>query len=286
MTPDEVTARAGVGVDVRAAPIRRRDDRRLRRRRHGVRRRAPAVHQAAAAHGTRRASRCSTAGRAAMQLPGADPESPLGRGLAKLAAALGETDDPSLVVELASTPLVDEFVPPRKPVERVRMRYWTASRDEVTERELTPRRVFHERGDWFVAGDDQPHRVRTARSAPTASSSSTGQARSCTTPAAPTRSPAPAAARSRWSLGWFGAPGHAALAPGRPVGPRAVPRRPRHRARRWRRRRGDGGDQRAVAGAVVVRGHRRRGARPGGMARSRRAGRAVCFRPRYATPPA
>ena len=29
-------------------------------------------------------------GRAAMQLPGADPDSPLGRGLAKLAAALGE----------------------------------------------------------------------------------------------------------------------------------------------------------------------------------------------------
>ena len=34
------------------------------------------------------------------------------------------------------------------------MRYWTASRDETTERELTPRRVFHERGEWYVAGDD------------------------------------------------------------------------------------------------------------------------------------
>ena len=33
------------------------------------------------------------AGRAAMQLPGADPDSPLGRGLAKLAAALGEEPD-------------------------------------------------------------------------------------------------------------------------------------------------------------------------------------------------
>lgn len=96
-----------------------------------------------------------TSGRAAMQLPGADPSSPLGRGLAKLADALGEPEDgAALVVELAPTPLVDEFVDATRRVERLRMRYFTASRDEVTEREFTPRRVFHERGDWFVAGDD------------------------------------------------------------------------------------------------------------------------------------
>ncbi len=96
-----------------------------------------------------------TAGRAAMQLPGADPDSPLGRGLAKLAAALGEDpDDSALVVELAPTALVDEFVDATRRRERLRMRYWTASRDEVTEREITPRRVFHERGDWFVSADD------------------------------------------------------------------------------------------------------------------------------------
>ncbi len=96
-----------------------------------------------------------TAGRAAMQLPGADPASALGRGLAKLAAALGEdADDSALVVDLAATPMVDEFVDAVKRVERVRMRYWTASRDETTERQLTPRRVFHERGEWYVAGDD------------------------------------------------------------------------------------------------------------------------------------
>jgi proteasome accessory factor C len=96
-----------------------------------------------------------TAGRAAMQLPGADAASALGRGLAKLAAALGEaTDDSALVVDLAPTPLVDELVDAAKRLERVRMHYWTASRDEATERELTPRRVFHERGKWYVAGDD------------------------------------------------------------------------------------------------------------------------------------
>jgi proteasome accessory factor C len=95
------------------------------------------------------------AGRAAMQLPGADPASALGRGLAKLAATLGEDDDEAaLVVDLAATPMVDEFVEATKRVERLRMRYWTASRDEVTEREITPRRVFHERGEWYVASDD------------------------------------------------------------------------------------------------------------------------------------
>ena len=96
-----------------------------------------------------------TAGRAAMQLPGADPASALGRGLAKLAAALGEdVDDSALVVDLAATPMVEEFVVATKRVERLRIRYWTASRDETTERELTPRRVFHERGEWYVAGND------------------------------------------------------------------------------------------------------------------------------------
>lgn len=60
-----------------------------------------------------------------------------------------------MVVELAPTPLVDDFVAAVQRVERVKMRYWTASRDEVSERVLTPRRVFHERGDWFVAGDDE-----------------------------------------------------------------------------------------------------------------------------------
>jgi proteasome accessory factor C len=96
-----------------------------------------------------------TAGRAAMQLPGADPTSALGRGLAKLAAALGEdADDSALVVDLAATPLVEEFVAATQRVERLRIRYWTASRDETTERQLTPHRVFHERGEWYVAGDD------------------------------------------------------------------------------------------------------------------------------------
>jgi proteasome accessory factor C len=38
--------------------------------------------------------------------------------------------------------------------ERLRVEYWTASRDEVTQRVITPRRVFNDRGEWYVAADD------------------------------------------------------------------------------------------------------------------------------------
>ena len=95
------------------------------------------------------------AGRVAMQLPGAEPAGPLGRGLEKLAAALGED---AVVVDLPRGPGVDdtlaELTASVRRIEQVDIRYWTASRDEVSEREVTPRRVFHERGDWFVSADD------------------------------------------------------------------------------------------------------------------------------------
>jgi proteasome accessory factor C len=95
------------------------------------------------------------AGRAAMQLPGAEPGGPLGRGLQKLEAALG---DDAVVVDLAMAPALAtaiETVTAAVGVgERLRIDYWTASRDEVTSREITPRRVFNDRGEWYVVADD------------------------------------------------------------------------------------------------------------------------------------
>ena len=38
--------------------------------------------------------------------------------------------------------------------ERLEIDYWTASRDEVTSRVITPRRVFNDRGEWYVVADD------------------------------------------------------------------------------------------------------------------------------------
>jgi proteasome accessory factor C len=96
------------------------------------------------------------AGRAAMQLPGADPAGPLGRGLDKLAAALGGEDD--VVVDLPVPPAVAARIATIagavQAVEVLQVSYWTPSRDEVTERTITPRRVFNDRGEWYVIADD------------------------------------------------------------------------------------------------------------------------------------
>jgi proteasome accessory factor C len=96
------------------------------------------------------------AGRAAMELPGADPSGPLGRGLEKLAAALG---DDGVVVELPRSDALDELIATLseavRRVERLAVRYWTPSRDEITERRITPRHVFHDRGEWYVIADDE-----------------------------------------------------------------------------------------------------------------------------------
>jgi proteasome accessory factor C len=95
------------------------------------------------------------AGRAAMQLPGADPHGPLGRGLAKLAAALG---DDAVVVDLPISPAlaatIDVLRAAITSAERLQVDYWTPSRDEVSARTITPRQVFNDRGEWYVVADD------------------------------------------------------------------------------------------------------------------------------------
>lgn len=97
-----------------------------------------------------------SAGRAAMQLPGADATGPLGRGLDKLAAALG---DDAVVVELPRPAAVEAVIEQLRAAvgrgERLAVKYWTPSRDEVTERTITPRRIVHDRGEWYVVADDE-----------------------------------------------------------------------------------------------------------------------------------
>ena len=96
------------------------------------------------------------AGRAAMELPGADPAGPLGRGLQKLAAALG---DDGVVVELPRSEALDDADrdpdaggPPDRAPRRALL-------DAVAGRghraPITPRQVFHDRGEWYVAADDE-----------------------------------------------------------------------------------------------------------------------------------
>ncbi|NNE10858.1 MAG: WYL domain-containing protein [Ilumatobacter sp.] len=104
------------------------------------------------------------AGRAAMELPGADPDGPLGRGLAKLAAALGDDDTSGVRIDLDRPPVVEELAAAIDTGAQIRIHYWSPARDETGERLIVPRQVFTDRGEWYVAADDgRSGEVRTFR---------------------------------------------------------------------------------------------------------------------------
>ena len=93
------------------------------------------------------------AGRAAMELPGADPDGALARGLAKLAAALGEDDTrrssgrarraPSSPIDLATAATEHRAAPDR--VHRRRPRRDDRARDRPASGVRRPRRVVRQR---------------------------------------------------------------------------------------------------------------------------------------------
>lgn len=104
------------------------------------------------------------AGRTAMQLPGADPDGPLGRGLRKVARALGEDDTGVVRIELARPVNADQIAAAAEAGERLNIEYWSASSDETTQRSVVPRQVFSDRGEWYVsADDDRSGEIRTFR---------------------------------------------------------------------------------------------------------------------------
>lgn len=92
------------------------------------------------------------AGRAAQQLPGADPDGPLARALVKLEATLAAT--PSVVVSVLRPPHLEAVQAGVASSERLAISYWVASRDELTEREIDPHQTFLDRGRWYVIADD------------------------------------------------------------------------------------------------------------------------------------
>lgn len=104
------------------------------------------------------------AGRAAMELPGADPTGALARGLAKLATALGEDDTTGVRIDLDRPELADRLAAAATASEELAIEYWSASRDATSERRIVPRQVFADRGEWYVsADDDRSGSVRTFR---------------------------------------------------------------------------------------------------------------------------
>jgi proteasome accessory factor C len=94
------------------------------------------------------------AGRAAMELPGADVDGPLGRGLEKLAGALGDDDTAGVRIDLDRPDAATTLTDAAGRGEQVRVRYWSPARDEITERLILPRQVFTDRGEWYVTADD------------------------------------------------------------------------------------------------------------------------------------
>lgn len=104
------------------------------------------------------------AGRAAMELPGADADGALARGLAKLGDALGDDDTSGVRIDLDRPLLADDLVAAIDRGELLRIAYWSPSRDERTDRRILPRQVFTDRGEWYVTADDERSgEVRTFR---------------------------------------------------------------------------------------------------------------------------
>jgi proteasome accessory factor C len=98
------------------------------------------------------------AGRALLAVPGSDPNGPLATALDKLEAAL---DLPGLVVDVGEPPFLHAVRDAATHHERLAVEYWSAGRDELTEREIDPVTVFFATGAWYVRA--YCHRVEDER---------------------------------------------------------------------------------------------------------------------------
>jgi proteasome accessory factor C len=91
------------------------------------------------------------AGQAALRLPGAEPAGPLARALGKLERALGAHGN--LAIDVDRPPFVDVVAAAARDGQRLLITYYSASRDELTERRIDPLVVFTDRGRWYVIAD-------------------------------------------------------------------------------------------------------------------------------------
>jgi proteasome accessory factor C len=107
-----------------------------------------------------------------MQLPGADRDGALGRGLAKLAAVLADAgiatndsdDTAGVVVDLARPEFTDVLAESAANGSELAITYFSPARAEMSSRAIVPRHVFADGGNWYVvADDDRSHSRRTFR---------------------------------------------------------------------------------------------------------------------------
>lgn len=89
--------------------------------------------------------------RAALELAPADTTGPLARAASKLEQAVGS----EVVVAVNRPPAYDTVVRAQAGCQRLAVTYWSAGRDELTERRIDPQLVFSDRGLWYVVADDE-----------------------------------------------------------------------------------------------------------------------------------
>ena len=94
------------------------------------------------------------AGAALLGVPGAEPEGPLARGLAKVARVLGIEGDEAVAVDLpaAEPDRLDRLQRASADRRQVDIDYYAYGRDEQTSRTIDPWSVFSAAGQWYVLG--------------------------------------------------------------------------------------------------------------------------------------
>ena len=96
------------------------------------------------------------AGASLLAVPGADPDGPLARGIAKVAATLGVDADETIDVDLgyASAAVLGTLQEAGSNHRRVRIDYYVHGRDERTTRDVDHYRVYADHGQWYFVGYD------------------------------------------------------------------------------------------------------------------------------------
>jgi proteasome accessory factor C len=91
-----------------------------------------------------------------LAVPGADPEGPLARAIAKVAAALGVDPEDTIDVDLgyASATVLGALQDAIGSSRTVRLDYYTHGRDERTTRDVDPYSVYQDHGQWYLVGYD------------------------------------------------------------------------------------------------------------------------------------
>jgi len=93
-------------------------------------------------------------GKGLSDAPGADPDGPLARGLAKVARTSGVDPDSAVDVDLgeAAPTLLESLQRAVADRSSVDLDYYSFGRDEVTQRRVDPWRVYAMQGHWYLDG--------------------------------------------------------------------------------------------------------------------------------------